>query len=232
MITFVTFKWRQPGYPTLYEAAHVNGWYRAMRHYYRGPARFVVVTDDAADIDRGVECVPLWRDHATLGNPHGSEFPSCYRRLRLFARDAAALVGAEQFVVCDLDVMPTQEITPLFERREDFVIWRDPMAPRQPYNGGLWMLRAGARPQVWERFEGQASINAARAAGRVGSDQAWIAHALGASEAVWTRDAGVLSYKRDVLARKLNPATGRLVMFHGRQHKPWTVRADWCARWY
>lgn len=231
MLTFVAFKWRQSGYPITYTAAHANGWARAMRHYYRGPARFVVVTDDATGITEA-EAIPLWRDHAGLGNPHGTAFPSCYRRLRLFAPDAANLIGAERFVVCDLDAMPTQDITPLFERREDFVIWRDPMAPRQPYNGGLWMLRAGSRPQVWERFSGEASIAEARGAGYVGSDQAWIAKALGKSEAVWTASDGVLSFKRDVMARRINPLTGRLVMFHGRQFKPWTVKADWCARWY
>jgi hypothetical protein len=231
MMTFIAFKWRQDGYPVTYTAAHANGWARAMRHYYRGPARFVVVTDDATGID-GAEVIPLWRDHDGLGNPHGRAFPSCYRRLRLFARDAESLVGAGRFVVCDLDAMPMQDITPLFERAEDFVIWRDPMAPRQPYNGGLWMLTAGTRPEVWERFEGEASIAAARRGGKVGSDQAWIAHCLGGKQAVWTREDGVLSFKRDVMARKVNPLAGRLVMFHGHQYKPWTIGADWCERWY
>jgi len=231
VLTFVAFKWRQDGHPVTYTAAHVNGWARAMRHYYRGLARFVVVTDDATGITEA-EAVPLWRDHEALGNPHGPAFPSCYRRLRLFAEDAADLIGARRFVMCDLDAMPCAEITQLFERTEDFVVWRDPMAPRQPYNGGLWMLTAGTRAKVWSRFKGAASIQAARSRGFVGSDQAWLAEALGPSEAVWTADQGVVSYKRDILTKRRPLCTSKLVMFHGRQHKPWTIGENWCARWF
>ena len=232
MLTFVSFAWRQPGYHTTYTSARVNSWAAMIRANYQGPARFVAVTDDSEGLSRDVEAVPLWPDHAELGNPHGANYPNCHRRLRLFAEDAAELVGADRFVVMDLDVVATGDLTPLFERREDFVAWQDPMAPKQSYNGGLWMLRAGTRADVWSRFKGASSIADTRAAGFVGSDQAWMGYAMGRSEAVWTPGDGVVSYKRDIITRGVSPLSCRLVLFHGRVG-PWDKEApEWARRWF
>lgn len=231
-LTFVAFAWRQAGYHTEYTAERVNSWAAMIAEHYAGPARFVAVTDDATGLDGGIDAVPLWDDCGALGNPHGPNYPSCFRRLRLFGHDAADLIGADRFVVMDLDCVATGDLAPLFERPDDFTIWRDPGHPRQPYNGGLWMLKAGTRRQVWQDFRGEASAADARAAGYVGSDQAWIAYSLGRDEAVWTRDEGVVSYKRDIVTRGIPVRMTRLVMFHGRL-KPWDDGApEWSRRWY
>lgn len=218
MLTFVTFLWRQPGYHTAYGAEHVRRWAKMVRKHYRREKRLVLVTDEPGEYGRGIEVVPLWDDCASLANPHGQNFPSCYRRLRLWAPDAGQVFG-ERILLMDLDCTVLGNLSPLVDRTEDVVFWRDPGYPQQPYNGGMILMRAGSRPQVWSQFAGEDSIRRARAAGYKGSDQAWIAFCLGSKEAVWTAADGVVSWKRDL--RRGEPRPGdRVVMFHGT-HKPW-----------
>lgn len=233
MLTFVSFAWQQPGYHTDYTAERAASWARMISEHYAGPARFVVVTDaTTATFAAGIEAVPLWGEWGEVGNPHGKNYPNCYRRLRLFGHDAADVIGADRFVCMDMDCVATGDLTPLFDRPDDFVIWRDPGHPRQPYNGGLWMLKAGTRQQVWRDFRGGLSASDARAAGYVGSDQAWIAYSLGRGEKVWTTDDGVVSYRRDIVGKSRPVSSTRLVMFHGRP-KPWDDGApEWSRRWY
>jgi hypothetical protein len=217
MLTFLSFLWVQEGYHTRYTDAHVRRWADMIRAHYTGPHRIVLVTDQAGDFG-DVEVLPLWSEGAELANPHGPGLPSCYRRLRLWAPDAAERFG-EHVLLLDLDCTILGDLAPLVNRPEDVVLWRDPSYPIQPYNGGMILLRTGSRPQVWARFRGETSIREARAAGYKGSDQAWIAHVLGRNEAVWTAADGVVSWKRD-LRRGLPRRGDRIVMFHGKD-KPW-----------
>ena len=91
----------------------------------------------------------------------------------------------------------------------------------------MWLLRAGRRPQVWDRFDPRSSPEAARAAGRFGSDQGWISHVLGPGEATWSRADGVYSFRVHLLPSNpwALPANARIVMFHGR-HDPWDSYAQ------
>lgn len=215
MLTFVAFKWSQPGYPTQYSARHVNRWVAMVRRFYTGPKRFVLVTDDPEGVDPIVRIVPLWDDYSRMRNRHGDKYPACHRRLRIWAADAADLIG-ERIVMMDLDCSIVGSLNPLLDRDEDVVLWRDPNPPTQ-YNGGLVLLRAGSRPQVWEQFKG--AETAIAAASFRGSDQAVLSLLLGPGEAVWTDADGVLSFKKHVRGRPV-PANARVVLFHGRP-KPW-----------
>jgi hypothetical protein len=217
-LTFVSFKWRQLGFPTVYTAQHVNRWAAQVRRHHKGEARFLCCTDDPAGIDSSIDIVDIGPDDG-LCNPHGAAFPNCYRRLRLWAPDAGAVFG-HRFVLMDLDCAVVGNLTPLFTRPEPVVLWRDPGYPRQPYNGGFYMLSAGARPQVWTKFRGRESIASARK--YIGSDQAWMALALSHREAVWTEKDGVLSWKKHVRSLRSLPPHARIVFFHGRE-KPWDV---------
>lgn len=218
MLSFVSFLWRQSGYPVTYTAEHVNRWAGMIRRHYPAPHRLICVTEEPIGIEAGVEIVRPLRELADLSNPHGVQFPSCYRRLRIWAPDAHITFGP-RIVLLDLDCTILDDLRPLLDRPEDVVLWRDPGYPAQPYNGGMVMLRAGARPQVWESFDPTFATRS-RQLGLKGSDQAWIAHCLGPHEAVWTAADGVLSYKRDVRRLGRVPEHARVVMFHGR-FKPW-----------
>ena len=125
-------------------------------------------------------------------------------------------------------------MTPLWLREEAFVIWGE-TDPRSFYNGSMFLLTAGARPQVFETFDPWRSPRAAKRAGKFGSDQGHISHVLGAGEATWTRADGVYSFRvhlRDGAAAL--PDTARIVMFHGRTD-PWSPTAQaipWIAEHY
>jgi hypothetical protein len=223
-LTFCTFKWRPaPGYRSHFTGEHVNTLARMIRRHYSKPHRFVVITDDPAGItEPGIEAFEIWQDHARVPNPSGRGNPSCYRRLRLFAPAPGKFLGP-RFVCVDLDTVITADITPLFDRPEDFVIWKSTTSTN-PYNGSMFMLRAGTRPQVWMDFDPGLSPMQTRRAGFFGSDQAWLAHCLGPDEAVWTKADGVLSYRVDVGKAKL-PEHARIVFFHGRED-PWSREAQ------
>jgi hypothetical protein len=233
-LSFVTWKWAPPkGYRSTFGPETVNTLCRMVARHYAAPHRFLCVTDDPAGLDSAVEVVPGWNDFADLPSPSGGRNPSCYRRLRMFSPDIAAVFGS-RFVSLDLDVVVTGDLRPLVDRPEAFVIWGD-TNPSTYYNGSLILMSAGARPQVWQTFDPIKSPKASKAAGHHGSDQGWISHCLGPKEAKWTTADGVYSY-RNHLERTGNrlPENARLVVFHGNVD-PWLPagqRIDWVRRHY
>jgi hypothetical protein len=230
MLGVVTFKWSQPGYHTKFDAQHVNVVYSTVRRNYRRPFRFLCVTDDPAGLHPDIVAVPLWSTWGDVPNPSGPHAPSCYRRLRLFAPDAAETFG-ERFVCLDLDCVGLRDLVPTWDRPEDFVIWRDPNASlsgnRFLYCGSMFLLTAGTRTQVWEAFDPVETPRLTREEGRVGSDQAVLSKVLGPGEACWTVDDGVVSYRRDVMRQFGGEPRDKdvLVFFHGKIN-PWSKEAQ------
>lgn len=230
MISVVCFKWRpRPGYRSAYPPAVVNTLRRMVGRHYGKPHRFICVTDDAAGLDPEVEVVPLWNDHASLPNPSFKSGPSCYRRLKVFAPGMGAVLG-ERFVCVDLDTVFCGDLAPLWDRDEDFISWRNP-DPRWPINGSMFMLTAGSRPQVWERFDPRRSPAVSHKARCYGSDQGWMSYVLGKNEAAWDKRDGIYSYQLDLVknGNKLAP-DARAVMFHGHWD-PWDPEVHKVAPW-
>ncbi len=227
LLTFVCWKWKpQPGYRSQFTATHVNVLAAMIARHYRRPHRVICVTDDAEGIDQAIGIETLWPDHGRLQSPHGPKNPSCYRRLKIFSAEARRMFG-ERFVSLDLDCVITGDLVPLFERREDIVLWGD-TNPHTYYNGGLLLMSAGAREQVWTGFDPATSPAQARKLGQFGSDQAWIGACLGPDEARWTRKDGVYSYRMHVArppSRGRLPAGARIVLFHGAVD-PWSPEAQ------
>jgi hypothetical protein len=246
VISVVTFKWApRPGYRSVYGPEPVNVLRRMVARHYQREHRFICVTDDATGLDPEVEVVPLWDDHAAVPNPSFRDGPSCYRRLKVFSRDIAALLG-ERFVCFDLDVLITADITPLLDRNEDFIAWRNPN-PLWPYNGSMFMLTAGARPDVWESFDPLTSPAKSNAAGCRGSDQGWMSYVLGRGETTWGPEDGVYSFQDEIVGRRMPradrlraglrrsrkyqlPANSRVVVFHGVVD-PWSPVAATMTPW-
>lgn len=208
-LTVLCWYWRQPGGETAYAAAHVAVWAAMVKRHLSIPHRLAVVTDEPLDIP-GVEIIPPPREFETLRIPSWPDAkPQCLRRLAMFRADAAAVFG-ERFVCMDLDCVISGPLDPLFTRH-DFRIMKG-TAPGRPFNGSMMMLKAGARPQVYEQFTHEGAI----AAGRkfLGSDQAWISHVLGPAEAVWDVSHGVDWWK---------PGTTAPLLFFPGSVKPWEV---------
>lgn len=234
MISVVTFKWEpSPGYRSHFTSGHVNILRRMVGRHYAQPHRFICVTDNPSGLDSGVEIAPLWNDHAALPSPHGGRNPSCYRRLKLYARDAAATFGP-RLAILDLDTVITGDLSPIFDCAEDYRIYGQ-TNPNNPFNGSLTVMNAGARPQVWEKFDPRTSPALAKAKGFFGSDQAWLCAVLGPNEARFGKQDGVYSYRCDLKPNSGRlPPDARLVSFHGGVD-PWSPEAqrlDWVRAHY
>ena len=228
-LTVVTWKWTTPGYRSTFGPETVNTLARMVRRHYRTDVRVVCVTDEPEGIDTSVEIIPAWNDFAHVPSPHGEKQPSCYRRLRAFHPDVGQVFG-ERFVSMDLDCVIVGDMTPLWERDEDFVIWGD-TGPRTLYNGSMFLMTAGARPQVWERFNPESSPMTSKSAGFWGSDQGWISYCLGKGEATWAYKDGVISYRNHVMPSDGRlPEHARVVFLHGH-NDPWTPTVQQRHRW-
>ncbi len=237
MLTVVTWKWETPGYRSTFTSDTVNVLARMVGRHYKQPHRVVCVTDQPEGLDSAIEPVPAWNDFANVPSPHGKRNPSCYRRLRLFHPEAEQFFGP-RFVSIDLDAVIVNDMAPLWDRSEDVVLWGDSTNP-QPgsiYNGSMQLLRACARPGVWNDFDPRTSPDLAMRAGAWGSDQGWLSYKLGRHEAKWTKADGVYSYRNHIKPTrdKALPADARVVFFHGADD-PWTtgqslqwVRQHWC----
>lgn len=230
----VCWKWTPaPNYRSTFAPETVNTLQRMVGRHFRRPHRFICVTDDARGLNPSIETLPLWPDFATLPNPNGPKFPSCYRRLRAFAPDIADAFGP-RFVSLDLDTVITSDVAPLWDRPEPFVIWGATHVST-PYNGSMFLLSAGARPRVWTEFDPATSPQRSVAAGFHGSDQGWISYCLGPREARWSESDGVYSFRLHVRRRgNLLPPNARVVCFHG-QYDPWSPEAkrlEWVKRHY
>lgn len=230
LLRFVCFKWRriETGFrlpsDIKYTALHVNTLRNMLERHVRTPHELVCVTDDPAGIDERVRLVPLWDKCRHLGG--------CYNRLWVFSREAGEVFG-ERFVCIDLDVVLVRDCTPLFDRPEEFVInaYNPGRGSRndQHYNGGLFMMTAGARASVWDAFDPDTTPAIVQADPRViGSDQAWIRYHLGKGEARWTNADGV--YEARQVKKRLHHHA-RLVLFSGKrdpsQYPYLWVREHW-----
>lgn len=230
MITVVTFLWHRTGEPQRYGAHHVNALHRALQACLPS-FRMVCVAVDHAGLDMAIRHIRMTQEVVDASDRR-------FLKLSLFRRDAAAIFGGDRLLYVDLDVTPVGDLTPLVDHSDDFVIWQDPkrhMAGYETshrYNSSLILMNAGCRPQVYETFNGAASIEAVRSGALVGSDQAWIGATLGPDEAVWTQADGVLAFKDDLGGKLVDPRSGRvwpaharLIVSHGKP-KPWELESD------
>lgn len=227
MLEVCTFKWKPPhGYRSKFTADHVNTLAKMVARHYAGPHRFNCITDDPKGIDESIRIIPLWADHGQLPSAYGARNPSCYRRLKLFSEEARELVGP-RFVSLDLDMVITGDLSPLWDRLEDFVIIKSATPPpRYLYNGSMLMMTAGCRRQIWDEFDPVKSPRETLARRFFGSDQAWISMQLGPGEATWDIDEGVYSFQIHLMrAGGKLPKNARIVSFHGAVD-PWSPQAQ------
>lgn len=227
----VCWKWRPPAaYRSKFGAEQVNVLRAMVERHFKIPHDFICVTDDPAGIDPRVKIVKLWDDYASVPSPHGDANPSCYRRLKAFSPAIRDLFG-ERFVSVDLDCVIVGDVTPLWWRPDvEFIMWAGTTGGN-PYNGSMWMLDAGARPQVWHDFDPVESPRKARQSNFYGSDQAWIGFCLGRAEKTWKKKDGVLSYRRDIIPNRGRlPEGARIIFFHG-SIDPWDRKAQRSSPW-
>lgn len=226
MLDVICWKWRpKPGYRSKFNSQHVNVLRSMVERNYRKPHRFSCITDDPRGLDPRIRALPLSNELTHLKNPSFHDGPNCYPRLWAFSEEAKDVIGP-RFVSFDIDIVITGDLVPVLDRPEDFIIWGD-TAPSTWYNGSMWMMTAGARKHVWERFDPQTSPQLANASGQRGSDQGWISYCLGPNEATWTTSDGIYSFRNHVMKRKGYelPQNAKVVVFHGA-YDPWDRKAQ------
>lgn len=228
-LTVLAWYWNQPGGRITYKPEHVSIWADMVRRNLKMPHRIACVTDIPEGIDKSIKIIPPPRDFEGITIPSwGPQKPQCLRRIAMFSRKAGRIFG-DRFVCMDLDCVISDQLDPLFETDAEFKMFRGTTVGR-PYNGSMMLIKAGSRPQVYERF----SAHEAAEAGRkfVGSDQAWISHVLGPKEQTWGPEDGVRWWDRQKVER-LGPT--RLMFFPGYL-KPWHLVEngidDWSAKHY
>ena len=231
MLTVVTWKWSS-NYRHSFRAEYVNVLERSVRRAYDGDLRFVCVTDDPLAVEG--ETFPLWSDFSDIPNPHGAtEYPSCFRRLKLFDPETQAAMGiqpGDRIVSLDLDTVVIDDLNYLWDRNEPFVGWavKNRFHDRV-FNGSMWMLRAGEFADVWHDFDPLVSPKVANRAGFLGSDQAWMSMKLAGEQAGWDQSDGVYTRMQTMQVKGL-PPDARIVMFHGPV-KPWDAVQNGTPGW-
>lgn len=236
MITFVTWKWRSSGGRPAFSAAHVNVLRAMIARHYQEPHRLVCITDDTSKLDPRVEAFPMpdtKLEHLVsphtgrarsrmkqlrLGVAKRQHFPSCYRRLWTFSREAAVL--GERLFLLDIDCIVTGDLAPLVQHDVDFVGWCTPEFGHNKVAGGAWLLKAGSHPEVWEDFDPDKSPDLCTSLGLRGSDQAWLSHKLYPPAARWTSADGVVKINWLRPGRRYAGKGVRLVFTAGHS-PPW-----------
>lgn len=203
MLTVILWLWQAQSRPAWggFKPAHVNRAARMIRNNLTLQHEIVCITDlhDAVtEFDPEIRLVPIWSDHAERGR--------CWRRLKAFAPGMEQILG-ERWAWIDLDCVVMGDLTPLFERDEDLVLWRS-QSTRNPYNGSMVLHRAGTMPEIWQQYRPQIDLK-----GLPGSDQAWLAHLLGSRMPVWTDRDGVYAYNRYGRRWRKGPPPGARIMF-------------------
>lgn len=211
MLTVATFLWG-----TKYSLDYVKRLVGSVKRNLKEKHQFLLCTEDLyrKGLDKlDVRVVPIIRDEPLL------KIKGCFARLRMFdpewQRDRDCSPG-DRIVCMDLDSVITGPLDDLFCRPTQFSILQGANSANPcPYNGSIWMLRAGYRPDVWSDFS-------LEAAGKVPyyafpDDQAWFAHKLpGAPGWEVGPRSGIYAFKKPAWPKGNDlPKDARMVVFPG-----------------
>jgi hypothetical protein len=220
----VVWKWEDPKHERGrdFKAEYYNILYSMLARNITIPDwRMICVTDNTHGLRKEIECVKQPVDLAHVRSLHGESFPSCYRRLWNFHPLAGRLLG-DEFLAIDVDIIVTGNIDKFLLREEKFVGWTDPAFIWNKIAGGLYFLKAGSHPEVWNDFDSVNSPLLAKQAGYFGSDQGWLSYKLWPPKASFTRDDGAYYCKWIATRGGKIPEHVRLVSTPGK-NKPWDI---------
>lgn len=217
MLTIILWKWKTDGWRRQYSSQQVNAVISMLERYLTIPHKIVCITDDSVGIK--CETYPLWNEPNVQV---AARQPNCYKRLKLFSKEMKHIFG-ERIASMDIDVIIRNNIDSILNRPEEFVIMRGRAAP---YNGSMYLMKAGARSHVWDTFDPVQSPKIVRkyktgprARSYYGSDQSWIS-VVCPDEVVWTPEDGVHIYASHVDKQGIVPDNNRMLFFAGAV-KPW-----------
>lgn len=223
-LTICTWLWG-----TKYSTMYVERLYRGLRQQLRQSFRFIVLTENhrIANFTIGIE------RHA-IPNPELTTVKGCFVRLRMFDPVWQAWHGISgKIVSIDLDAIVTGELDPLFDRDDSIVLLKGANAANPcPFNGSIYMFRAGAHAELWTRFSLAAVKDIKQY--EFPDDQGWFWHMI-PTAATWEVGvrSGIYAFRKPQWPRDDHlPADARLVVFPGKRdpiqfsHLPW-IRKHW-----
>jgi hypothetical protein len=113
--------------------------------------------------------------------------------------DMAGEIGArkgDRIVCIDVDAVITGRLDPLFDRDDEFTIMQGFNQTNPcPFNGSLWMFRAGERHDVWIDFRYRRASQIQGANPLIADDQGWLHFKFPHAKAYTPRD-GVYAFKK------------------------------------
>ena len=170
----------------VFTANHVNIMKRMVSRNLSLPHEFVCITDNPKGIDKDIRAVEIWDNFRDFGG--------CYVRLKLFSNEMKEIIG-DRFVSIDLDAVIVNDITPLFDRTEDFIIWGEHYR-FSPYCCSLFMMNAGSRSHVWRSFSNDDYwfVKDNRLRRLYGTDQYYVNKCLYPYEKTWDVYDGVYNF--------------------------------------
>lgn len=199
-ITVTCVKW-QNGSPHFggRGADYVNRLYGGVsRHITRYAWEMICFTDNASGIRPEVRTMPL------PNNLRGT-----WPKIGLFRKDLP--VKTRRILNLDLACVVVGSLDDIIDMQTDFAIARNwppeiKVRDQWDYAGGAFLLKVGARPQVWDSYAGNESA--------LRGDQEWIETAAPGADLLpydWTP-----SYKLRKLGEMSAPPQGaKVIMFHG-----------------
>lgn len=166
--------------------------------------------------------------------------PGCLVRMRMFDAKWQARIGAvagDRIVNIDVDAVVTGGLDPLLDRDDEFVIMQGFNQTNPcPFNGSLWMFRAGERHDVFEDFSFEAYQRLKVPYHAIPDDQGWL-HRCFPNAAAWTAKDGVYAFKKiswPAASRGTKhglPDNARVVAFPGRAPGDYLWLGWVCQHW-
>jgi len=192
---------------------HVHKLAAGFKRHLHMPHEFCVVTDRGSELDASkVRIIPMWEELR--------DWKRCFTRLRAYGEDMLNIIGALdsenlRFVSVDLDTLIVDDVTPIFDRDEPYVGYRDSKNPKA-YSGALWMKDHDAYTNVWDSINLVRSLDLAEAK-YVGSDQAWqstIINGHSVKPPKWSWEDGIYDFW-NIEGLPALPENARIVFFNG-----------------
>lgn len=141
-LTITTWLWGDK-----YTQSDVNKLWGGLKRHIKQPFRFILFSNKVCN-PPGVERRPIPDEELT-------KVKGCFVRLRMFDPEFQAKHKITGRLVCiDLDTVITGRLDELFNRPEPFLILQGANSVNPcPYTGALIMVRAGAYPELWSKFD-------------------------------------------------------------------------------
>ncbi|WLA80292.1 hypothetical protein [Bradyrhizobium elkanii] len=193
-----------------YSELDVEKLYRGVKRNLTQPFRFICFTDADRKFSEEIEQFPIKDLELT-------KIKGCFARLRLFDPEWQAELGIQEetkILNLDLDLIVTGSISELFDKPDYFTILQGVNSANPcPYNGSVWLLRAGYKKHVWTSF----SVDAAAEAPfyEFPDDQGWFWWTMPDAGAFRAGD-GVYAFQKVGWPKGLAlPSNARIVGFPG-----------------